>query len=253
MKVKQLYVFKILAFSLVIGVFITACYKDTNYDASALIPKNPFALNASFNGLSVNGAPADGYSIVNMIVSNLPVNTDDTANSVLFSTDYGLFTNNSNSITSPWTYTTKPDGSLERIALASLKGTIVPDSAHISATINGVSVIKSLYFNRAYPDNISIFTSSLYIHTSDSVGITIEVDLRRNFGTPSLYTNVDLHVTDLMGKNVGSFSKAQNFSDSSGKCMFQYVLTNTLYTGPLQVTAQVDNALFANISITAVP
>lgn len=251
---KPIYRSLIVRNSLLAAVMLqqTACYKDKEYNASNLIPKTLFLFSAS-----VDSVPADGATEVMLTASGFPINTEDSGNSVAFTTDYGTFlSTGANSATVPWTYVYLPNDSLERIATIFLHGTIIPDTAHLMAAVNGVTAPKSLYFYRAYPDLMYILPSSLFVRTSDSAGIAITVDLVRHSGAVSLYTPVSLVVRNNSGASVGAFSIYQNLCDSSGRCLFQYVFQDTSYTGTLSVIAQVGNnppVLSDTLTMTVVP
>lgn len=230
------------------ALLFAACYKDSNSNASVLIPQTLYTVTNSAKSI-----PADGYSKVNITVQGLPVNTDDTGNSVIFTTDYGLFISNStNSATVPWTYVANPaeNDSLERTATAILKGTIIPDTAYVTATLNSVTVADTLYFVAAYPNQLFIQPSSAVINTSDTTGISVVVSLVRYYGTPSLYTPVTLTVNTSSTNNVVAFSQYQNLSDSTGKCYFQFTFLDATYNGNLTVTATAPGSPPVSESIT---
>jgi hypothetical protein len=138
-------------------------------------------------------------------------------------------------------------GTLKRVAevfVTHNKATTLQVNAVIK--VSGVQTSKSIQitFKRAYPDAITINSSSLQIKPNSFETVTLTSKLTRNKGTVTLNTPITTKAYDSNDNEIGIFIDYKDKTDTNGNVINYFTLGNSTYTGPIKIitkTMDVDN------------
>lgn len=222
-----------LGICLALMVNLNACYKETDYNSENRNLNQLFTLNSDTDSVL-----ADGKSYVTMTVDSLPIDIEDSGDSIIIKTNFGNLNNSPDPVVIRSELIFR-NNKYYRRATAILRGGLIPGTASVTATLKGVSKTKNIVVFNAFPDSIKIQPDRIFIEPSISLGIKFEVKLIRRQGLPSIGNTVTFVVTDTLNKQVGNFLTYDNKSDSNGKCYFNYFYTDTLYKGILKAKASI--------------
>jgi hypothetical protein len=197
------------------------------------VPANP--LDTIRLTASRSEAPADGATGVTFtatISSGLPSGR----RSVTFRTDRGTF-GGSPSVTL--------EADRGNDVSANLTSTIA-GGALVTATVDGTSVQRTVVFNRAFPDGVSISADSGIIASGGAT--PVRTQLRREVGTPSTGLAFTYTAVTSTGASIGSFSRiTTNTSPLEATATFE--LGTTAYLGPVTIRVTAEGGATATTQI----
>src|ERR1700710_1040773 len=191
-----------------------------------------------------SGIPADGVSKT-LISLELPQETTDANNSIVFTTTKGLFDLVlKNTATINAQNVIGADSLIHKIATINLVSTTDEGPAIITATIKNYSLSDTINFTRAYPDSIFVFVDKLnyqfpFASTLTNSEVTVTVQIKRKVGTgiPSIGQTISLSAVDstINGIAIGNFRNKSLTTDAAGACVNYFSLppTNT-YLGTIK-------------------
>ena len=158
--------------------------------------------------------------------------------SITLSTTAGAFaTSNSQSTT------LTPDAT--GIANSLLRAPADSTAVIVTATVNGVSVSRTVTYRRAMPDVVDVVPDQLELDVASSRELALTAYLRRTVGKPSpnlrvAFTAVEANAA---GKSVGAFIPSTAVSDGNGVATTKFTLTDTSMRGPIRIRASVAQTI----------
>ena len=130
------------------------------------------------------------------------------------------------------------NGTLKKIAEAFIKHN-VQTTLNVKATIsiNNVEISKDVdvSFKNAFPDDITISSSSLEVVPNSFETITLTTKLNREYGSVSLNTSVLTEAFDVNNNPIGIFVDYKDKTNEEGIVVNKFTLGNDSYLGPIKI------------------
>lgn len=225
----------ILKFVLV-SVLLVGCYKEES------VPVNDVIMSLDLGNKVIE---ADGVS-KQVIKIEIPSSTSDANNLITLITTKGLFDIAGKNTISIAAQNVVANGVLRKIATATLISSNDTGYAYLTATIKNYSVLDSIRFVNAYPDQIRISVDKLNYQVSSGGEVTVTVKLSRaqGKGNPTPGQRISLLAIDSTGdvsRQVGRFRNLNTVTDASGTCVnyFSVPLTSP-YLGKVKFLSSVS-------------
>jgi hypothetical protein len=128
----------------------------------------------------------------------------------------------------------------------------------VTATVNGVSVSRTVTYRRAMPDVVDVVPDQLVLDVVSTNELGLTAYLRRTVGKPSPNFRVSFTAFEPgpAGKSIGAFLPPTAVSDDKGLATTKFVLADTSKRGPIVIRASVGQTNVADetaISVVGPP
>jgi hypothetical protein len=111
----------------------------------------------------------------------------------------------------------------------------------VTATVNGISVSRTVTYRRAMPDVVDVVPATLVLDVAATNELALTAHLRRTVGKPSPNLRVTFAAYDgtLAGKPIGAFLPPTAVSDDKGVATTKFAIADTSKRGPIVIRASV--------------
>jgi len=225
-----------LAVSLILGA--GACSEDS---PGPVAPDRVLALTAS-----ADAVPADGASQVT-ITARIPADAAPANRTIAFTTTAGSFVG-----ADPPGTSIAAQADLEGEAAVTLQSGTQPATARVEASVAGFVRTLTVRFTAALPESIEVDPGTFALAAGPGNTTTVTATLERSGGGVATQgTEVRFTAATPGGATVGEF-RAVTRSDAEGQATALYTAGDTVYRGPVTITARVtDPASGATVSGSA--
>jgi hypothetical protein len=148
----------------------------------------------------------------------------------------------------------RPGAGTDNLAIVGLVSPRTPTTATVTASVNNLTVRRTLEFTHAYPDDISLgLLGSFRLTASFATKASVRAELSRDVGSVTRGTEVTFTaVHDATGKEFGFWS-AVTESDASGVATAEFTPGNTSVRGEATIRARVvGTGLSATVKVEIV-
>jgi hypothetical protein len=219
--------------------FLFGCYKEEQVTPNEVI--------ISMTG-DKSTIPADGVS-KQLITIEIPATTADANNTITLITTKGLFDVVNKNTTTVTAQNIIINGVVHKVASVNLVSSTDEGAAYVSATIKNYTQIDTIFFTKAYPEQIKIAVDKLNYQISNTgeVVVTVKVSRLPGNGTPTPGQTITLVALDNAQNPIGRFRNLNNTTDAAGTCInyFSIPLTNP-YLGPVKLLTTVQKSITGN-------
>jgi hypothetical protein len=214
-------------------ILFYGCYKED------IIPSNEVIINMTGNNVSI---PADGAS-KQLITIEIPVTSSDANNSIVLTTNKGLFDIVNKNTTSVTAQNVTVNGTLHKIASVNLISSTDIGTAYVTATIKNFSQVDTVFFTNAYAEQIKLYVDKLNYQISNTGEVIVTVKINRLPGNGITTANQIISLVALDNNNnpVGHFRNFNTITDASGSCINYFSIPMASpYIGTVKFTATVQ-------------
>lgn len=191
--------------------------------------------------------PADGRSRATLVATIIPPSASS-RRTIVFTTTSGTLIggNTANEVAA----NERGEASIQ------LQSAAAPDTAIVTARskeVPNAAAQATVQFIAAGADSLSVTSDKFALKQGFAESAKIQVQLRRQSGTPSIGIAVTFRATDDRGNPIGQFASPTIFTAAAGAAETQYTAGATNYLGPVSITAMTSDGISGSTTVTIIP